>query len=185
MKLFRVARERWLPLLPDANALQARAQPSPRTRAVPGKPPRLSCSKKPVTQNMGLRLAVKRKSAEEEGKRHSAAPKDFFSTQQRLLPNKVSDSCLLWPCQNLPAGFVAAGTSGEDFEYFLVAFERRNQVGAGDLGARPVEHAPRQGKPGVARGGARGFEFRLSSFERSGSVELFSQGEFEEGAELV
>jgi len=28
-------------------------------------------------------------------------------------------------------------------------------------------------------------EFRLSSFERSGSLELFSQGEFEEGAELV
>ena len=58
MKLFRVARERWLPLLPDANALQARAQPSPRTRAVPGKSPRLSCSKKPVTRNVGLRLAA-------------------------------------------------------------------------------------------------------------------------------
>ena len=29
------------------------------------------------------------------------------------------------------------------------------------------------------------FEFRLSSFERSGSLELFSQGEFEEVAELV
>src|SRR5712692_7027015 len=30
-----------------------------------------------------------------------------------------------------------------------------------------------------------GFEFRLSSFERSGSLELISRGEFEEGAELV
>jgi hypothetical protein len=77
MELSRVERERWLPLLPDPNALQARAQPSPRTRAVPGKPPRLSCSKKPVTRNVGLRLAVKRKSAEEEGKRHSAAPNDL------------------------------------------------------------------------------------------------------------
>ena len=53
-------------------------------------------------------------------------------------------------------------TSGEKVENFLVPFERRNQVRAGDpgisRGARPVKQPPREGKTMIARGGSRGFE---------------------------
>ncbi len=87
MKLFRVARERWLPLLPDPNALQARAQRSPRTRAVPGKPPRLSCSKKPVTRNVGLRLAVKRQKRYDQGLPNRLTADGIAAGSQRDLPS--------------------------------------------------------------------------------------------------
>src|SRR5258708_18047485 len=51
---------------------------------------------------------------------------------------------------------------GEEIEDFLIPFERRNQVRAGNSGtargARPVEQPARQGESMIARGGTRGFQ---------------------------
>jgi len=47
--------------------------------------------------------------------------------------------------------------ASENFQNFFVAFEGRNQVGAGEFGAGPGEHVAGHGEAAVARGGAGGF----------------------------
>src|SRR5271169_816746 len=48
----------------------------------------------------------------------------------------------------------------QDVEDFFVAFERRNEIGAGEFGARPREHLAGNVEATVASGGAGGFERR-------------------------
>ncbi len=59
MKLFRVARERWLPLLPDPTALQARAQPQSKDPRSAGEVPQAQLLEETGDSKRGFEVSGK------------------------------------------------------------------------------------------------------------------------------